>query len=441
MENMENKPMNKRNWFLIVLFGLVGQLCWAVENSTFAAYALELTGDSGVITLMTSFSGAFTVFASFIGGTCSDRLGKRQKIITIGMLLWGIFTILFGFADFIPKDAKNMAFIAFYVVSMDSIMSFWGSFGFTGGFQPWTTDVSNKTNRGTVATIVSACSIVANIIIQGLQGTIVELTGSFMPIFAFVGGVVLICGIVAIFLIKDDKDLQPSKTHPKFWGQFAQQFNFKEIFKIKDMLLLLLTLSIYTCGFNVYMSYATNYLWYGFPDYAGIELSKGNGSIIMGIGMLAATGLSFLFVKPTNKGKAPLVTLVSIIISIGGCIWLNFAKSVVTVTIALIIACLGYMVNLSALNAWFKNISPENERGGYEGVRQIFYNLFPMIIGPLVAQIIIKNLSYTKEINGVNVEIPSHYLFLAAAAIMLFSFIPLVISMVRAKKDQSIEAK
>ncbi len=186
MENTK-KVLSRKNWFLITMFGLVGQLCWAVENSTFAAYALELTGKSEVITWMTSMSGAFTVLASFIGGTLSDRLGKRQKIITIGMIFWGIFTILFGFADFIPETDKGLMFIPFYVVAMDSIMSFWGSFGFTGGFQPWTTDISDKTNRGTVATIVSACSIVANIIIQGLQGTIVQAFGSFMPIFAFVG--------------------------------------------------------------------------------------------------------------------------------------------------------------------------------------------------------------------------------------------------------------
>jgi len=189
------------------------------------------------------------------------------------------------------------------------------------------------------------------------------------------------------------------------------------------------------------MSYATNYLWYAFPEISGEPLTKGMGSIIMGIGMLAATGLSFLFIKPTNHGKAPLITFISICISIVGCIWLTFAMTITTVTIALIIACLGYMVNLSALNAWFKNLCPENERGGLEGVRQIFYNLFPMIIGPLVAQIIIKTLGTVYDAgDGKTIEMPNNYLFLAAAAFMLVSFIPLVISMVKTKKANEIEA-
>jgi len=299
-------------------------------------------------------------------------------------------------------------------------MSFWGSFGYSGGFNPWTTDISDETNRGTVASIAGACSIVANIIIQGLQGTIVDNFG-FLPIFIAIGSIVLVVGILSIFLMEEDKDTKPSVTHEKFMGQVLQQFKFKELVTNKDLLWVLLTLCVYTCGFNVYMSYSSSYLYYFWPEWSGTMISKGTGSLLLGGGMLGATALSFLFMKPINTGKAKEITFLSICLSIIGCLWLTFAKTEATLVIALIIACLGYMINLSALTAWFKNLCPKEIRGGLEGVRQIFYNMIPMIIGPVIAQIIIKNIS---SLSSEGKEVPNNYLFLVAACIMVLSFIP-----------------
>ena len=207
---MEKKKISSVNWLLIALLSLAGQLTWAIENNTFATYATTVTGKALVVTLMVDFSAAFSMIAAFLSGTLSDRLGRRRKIIYIGFILWGLFTIVFGLADFIPKT--NGVLLGFYLVLMDSVMSFFGAFGYSGAFNAWTTDISDESNRGTVATITSAATIVGNIIIVGLQGMLIEKFG-FLPIFIGMGILICIFGIVSLLLLKDSPDLKPSVTH------------------------------------------------------------------------------------------------------------------------------------------------------------------------------------------------------------------------------------
>ena len=416
------KTIDKKTWLMIWLIAFAGQMSWAIENNTFATYATTITGSALVVTLMVDFSALFTMIAVFIAGTLGDRLGKRRKIISFGLIIWGITTILFGFADFIPKN--NMMLLGFYLVFMDSVMSFFGAIGYSGGYMPWTTDISDASNRGTIATIIAVVTILANIIVQGLQGAIIENFG-FMPIFVVIGVSVIIFGILAYILLRDPENLKPNKTADSFFKQMLQAFDFKETFKDKTLLWVLLVICVYTCGFNIYMSYSTSYLYYYFPEYSGIELSKTNASLIMGGGMLLAAALSFLAMKPINKGKAPKVTLISIVLSVIADIMIALSKNIPMLFIFIMLSALGYMINLEATTAWFKNLAPEGKTGNIEGVRQIFYNLIPMCVGSLLSLIVIKAVKVVRVFDGISIEVPTNAIFLVAGIFTAFSLIPL----------------
>ena len=117
MKGQKKTKISGKNWFLIWFLGFCGQMCWAVENNTFATYALTNTGSADVVTWMVALSALASTVATFIFGTMGDRLGRRKRIINIGFILWGIFTIAFGLADFIPKNPIWM--LCVYVVFMD----------------------------------------------------------------------------------------------------------------------------------------------------------------------------------------------------------------------------------------------------------------------------------------------------------------------------------
>ena len=422
MKGQKKTKISGKNWFRIWFLGFCGQMCWAVENNTFATYALTNTGSADVVTWMVALSALASTVATFIFGTMGDRLGRRKRIINIGFILWGIFTIAFGLADFIPKNPIWM--LCVYVVFMDSVMSFCGSIGYSGGVNPWTTDISDETNRGSVSGALSAMVIVANIVVLGLQGVIVEKFG-FLTLFVVMGGLVLVMGVLSIFLLEDSADLKPSVTKEKFFAQVMEAFDFKETFRNRELLLMMLTLCVYTIGFNIYMSYMTSYLWIYFPVYAGVELSKGSASIIQGVGMLLGVLLSILGVKPINKGKTVSVTFISVIVSVISLIAISFCKSVALMYVLVAMASFGYVLCLLATTAWFKNLCPEDKCGQTEGVKQIFYNLIPMIVGPIIAGSIIKKIDFHTMVDGVSVNSPTNMLFLVAGIATAFTLIPL----------------
>lgn len=432
-------PSNKigvKNWILIWVLGLCGQLCWAIENNTFATYALAKTGNPDVVTMMVGLSATFTTIATFISGNFGDRRGSRKKLICYGFILWGIFTIAFGFADLLPSNPAWL--LATYVILMDCIMSFFGSIGYSGGVNPWTTDISQESNRGSVSAVLSAMVVVANIIILGLQGIIVEKFG-FMPIFVVMGALVMVIGIATIFTLKDSPNLKPSITHKNFWAQLFSAFNFKETFKNKKLLWVLLTMCVYTIGFNIYMSYATSYLWIYFPIYSGVVLSKGSASIIQGVGMLLGVALSVFFIKPINRGKTALITFVSVVVSVVSLIMLSFAKSIPELYVYITLSALGYVMSLLATTAWFKNLCPIDKCGQIEGVKQIFYVMAPMVIGPLIASTIIKSINIVVDVDGVQVITPTNMLFLVAGIFTVLTLIPLFFAAKKPKENKLTE--
>lgn len=48
-----------------------------------------------------------------------------------------------------------------------------------------------------------------------------------------------------------------------------------------------------------------------------------------------------------------------------------------------------------------KNLYPQEQRGQFEGIKQIFFVCIPMIAGPAIAAPIINRLGVEREINGV----------------------------------------
>jgi MFS family permease len=95
---MAKKEFSKQNWFILVLFGLIGQIAWSVENMYFNLFVFDTIAprlDS--ITLMVQLSGIVATVVTLIAGTLSDKVGNRSKFISIGYIIWGISVALFGF--------------------------------------------------------------------------------------------------------------------------------------------------------------------------------------------------------------------------------------------------------------------------------------------------------------------------------------------------------
>ena len=82
---MSNQKFSRLNWTILLLFGLIGQIAWSVENMYFNLFVYDTVAkDLNAVTLMVQLSGITATVVTLIAGTLSDRQGSRKNY-----LCWG----------------------------------------------------------------------------------------------------------------------------------------------------------------------------------------------------------------------------------------------------------------------------------------------------------------------------------------------------------------
>ncbi|MEG1805732.1 MAG: MFS transporter [Clostridia bacterium] len=430
-KNVKSK-ITARNLMILWLVGFVGQLCWNVENQWFNTFVYaKISPDPSIIAWMTAVSAAMTTISTFVFGTMSDRIGKRRPFIFFGYIFWGLFTIAYGATEFLPKDPIILACIM--VVAMDAVMSFFGSMGNDSGFNSWTTDISNEHNRGQLGGILAVQPVLATIIGTVISGMIIEHFGYF-AFFIIIGIFVSVVGALGYFLMREAPALRPVRDENGFWHQFISVFNFKNFLKNKELFYVFFVVTAYFICFNIYFVHIGNYFIYT------LGYSEGDAGLIQGVGLLIAVLSTIPATRFINNGKHHLVVITSIIVTIMGLLVLGFTKeNLILIEIGIILVGAGYVLILQTTTAWVKNLYPENQRGQYEGIRILFFVLFPMIIGPAIASPIITRWGKEIIVNGIPGASPTGELFFFAAAFTIFTFIPLYFAMREKKRNLALK--
>ena len=132
---MNERAFGKERWRILLLFGLVGQIAWAVENMYFNLFVFETVApDLGTVTLMVQLSGVAATVTTLVAGTLSDKLGNRRSFISWGYIIWGVTVALFGMlstdlvATLTGTDAaRALGITLVLVVVADCVMTVFGS--------------------------------------------------------------------------------------------------------------------------------------------------------------------------------------------------------------------------------------------------------------------------------------------------------------------------
>ena len=150
----------------------------------------------------------------------------------------------------------------------------------------------------------------------------------------------------------------------------------------------------------------------------------------VGIIMLVASIVSVIVSVAMDKNGKKNFYYPTITAGIVGCIIVYCAKFFVdknetAVTVILIIGgilIIGVSLIMAGLfTASYRDYIPQGKEGLFQGCRMVMYVLIPMIIGPIVAQFIIN--SFNKGVSADSIVYPME-LFIGAAIIMIFAFIP-----------------
>lgn len=434
---MKKNAYGKEFWLIIWTMGIAGQLCWNMENQWFNTFVYEkIAKDPTIISWMVAVSATATAISTFVTGTMVDRKGRRKNAVAIGYIMWGVFTILYGCTEFIARGVQsngaNLLLTAgIAVVTADAVMSFFGSMGNDSGFNAWMNDHMDDGNRGQIGAALATQPIIGTIAGTVVGGMLVGSENNYMRLFVTMGGFVILCGILALFTMKDAKDLKPYKDG-SFWHQFASVFNFKKYFKLKELVWVNFTLAAYFIAFNMYFTHLGNYMIYylGFtPDFMGY---------IEGLGLVLAMLFVFPATKMINEGKHIPIAFASVVCNIIGLLILglfvrpsNINPGTIfnwTMLVGVFFIGVGYVVFLQTISVWAKGLYPQESKGQFEGIRILFFVLIPMIIAPLISNPIIKASGEITNSYGLTEYLPTEVLFLVAAGISLITFIPLYFS-------------
>ena len=429
------EKFSRKNWFLLLLFGTIGQIAWSVENMFFNAFVYDDVAKSlDTVTLMVQLSGVAATVVTLIAGTLSDKLGNRRSFISFGYTIWGFTVALFGClapanisAVFgLPLD-KAVEVALVLVVVGDCVMTVFGSTANDAAFNAWVTDNTKPSYRGQIESILSILPLIALLIVAGGFGIIKGLVGGYQNVFIGLGVLISICGIVGIFLFKDSPDITKSGSFRDIIYGFRPSV-------IKGHLTFyatLLSVAIFGITFQIFMPYLIIFMskCLGFSD---IEYSA-----VFAIAILVGAAVNVYLGKLSDKmSKTKLLYVASIVTSIG-LFGMYFASKINSHTPLLIFFGIGGFVMIcgnifsSALNgAILRDNTPEGAVGKMQGIRMVAGVLIPMIAGPAIGNAI--NKTSGEMLEGADAMtsayLPAGEIFLAGAifALLALAVIPLI---------------
>ncbi|HIU36170.1 MAG TPA: MFS transporter [Candidatus Fimenecus excrementigallinarum] len=442
----KTEKLGGRIWFNIILFGLVGQLAWAVENMFFNTFlynsiykgATQSAVDGSIdvmsaINLMVAASAATAVVATFLAGTLSDKLGRRKAFICAGYILWGLVTASFGAISRdntaalfgLTDEVRILTVTVSIVIVMDCVMTVMGSVGNDAAFNSWVTDVSSARNRATVESVLSLLPIFGTVAIMGLSGAVGGI--GYDLFFYILGGLVLLCGVVGLFTLRDKA--QMVKTQGNYFQNLIYGFRPRVIRENKRLYLAFCAACISSTAFQVFFPYIFIYL----GNVLNFSLDSVLASLTPGLLAAAAAAIVAVVVLLVCMGRLmdrfgkEKFVWISILLYAAGLVAAGFAKSAAVLLVCAVPALGGWALLSIAVNASVRDFMPADKVGAFQGIRMLFFVLVPMVVGPYIGNLVcrVSEVTYTNEY-GVVTSAPGNVMFYAAAAVAVFVFVPIL---------------
>ena len=427
----KQKTSGLRMWLLIWGLGLAAQMCWNIENQWFNTFVYAKIGKNpSIITGMLICSAAATSFSTFFFGTWSDRSGKRRHFMSYGYILWGIFTIVFGLTEFLPKEMYVLAGLS--VVLADTVMSFFGSMANDASYNAWTNDIMTDANRGQIGAALATQPVLGTILGTVVGGFLVGEHDNYMRLFLVMGGAIIVFGILTLFILNEGDDVEPS-VRGTFWHQFGEVFNFKALFARRELFWVHVCIAVFFIGFNIYFAYMGNYIIYylGFSaDQMGVI-----EAVPLVLAMLSAIPVGMLL----NRDKHVPVVIAAILINFAG-LWIlrpltpamvDTSKLINPVLLlGIFVVGVGYVAFLQAMKVWAKQLYPADSRGQFEGIWVLFFVLIPMIGGSIGGEAVVRasGETFVDAVSGQTQFIPNGNIFLWGSVVILLSLIPALLA-------------
>lgn len=450
--------LSARVWFNLCVFGFIGQVAWNLENMYFNTFLYNTVYEKGAVAqglssmkaiqLMVALSALTAVLTTFIMGNLSDKINKRKVFISVGYIIWGITVLIFGFitkdniATIFGLDKADLASVvtatSVTVIVMDCVMTFMGSTSNDSAFNAWVTDITTTHNRATVESVLAILPVAAMGAVIVFAGFIESI--GYKTFFFVIGAMVIIAGVLGLFTLTDSGS--GVKKNENYFKELFYGFRPSVVKENSKLYIALTTICIYSIAIQVWFPYLLIYLEHHLNFNIENLMQYLNLPVILiaVVGIAAVVALLIFGGKLIDKkGKDKLVFVVAALFVVG-LVAVSFAEKISVFFVCAVPMLLGYAFLGIMLNATIRDYTPEDKVGLFQGVRMIFFVLIPMVVGPAIGDLVCslsESGQYVNEVGEAAYE-PCPAMFVAAAVVAAFMFIPLIILK---KKGFAVEEK
>ncbi len=409
------KRLRRKFWTALVIFSLMGQVAWVVENMYFNVFIYKMFHASAAdISLMVGASSVAATLTTIFMGALTDYLGRRKGFISGGYIVWGVSILAFALlrVDLLTPLAGNALQAASLgitlVIILDCVMTFLGSSANDASFNAWVTDWGDSSNRGKIEGINSMMPLLAILaVFGGFSVFDLDKAESWTAIFLIIGGAVILIGLSGFFLI-DEKGKKPEET-VGFRENLFYSFRLSTVRENPLLYTVIGAFAVFGISINIFMPYLILYY----------EKTLGMTNYVMVMApaiVLAAIATAFYGKLYDLLGfKSSVVP--SVFLLMAGYILLYTGTHSVVVFLGSLLMMTGYLTGMAVFGAMIRSHIPKAKAGQFQGIRIIGQVLVPGIIGPAIGAAVLHDAEQILNSDGTTSFLPNRNIYAAAFAV------------------------
>jgi len=412
-------PVGARTWTVVIVLGLVGQLAWTVENMYLNVFVYDtITTDPTVIAILVAASATAATLATMLVGAWSDRVRRRRPFIAVGYILWGVTTASFGLVqpEHTATAAQAVGLAVAAIIVLDCVMSFFGSGANDAAFQGWVTDTTSTGNRGRVDGVLAIMPLMGMLIVFGALDGLTQ-AGQWQLFFGIVGAATAVVGVIAWFFVRDAPDIRPQSEG--YLRAVVYGLRPSTMRRHPRLYVILIAWAIIGTSTQVFIPYLIIYI----QRFLRID----GYAIVLASVLILASLLSVLGGRVIDRVGKLRAVLPATAVMVAGLAGMFFARDMLSVIAFGTIMMAGFMLSTAALAASVRDATPEGRAGTVQGLRMIFAILIPMVAGPFLGAAVIVGANETYTDLGIVKQVPTPWIFVAAAIVAVFVVVPMTI--------------
>ena len=413
--------LDKKFWIAMLVFGLMGQVAWVVENMYFNVFIYKMfNATASEISAMVMASAVVAALTTIIMGAVSDKVGKRKAFMSVGYIIWGISIISFAYIKSVTMT-----------IVMDCVMTFFGSTANDAAYNAWLTDKGDETNRGRIEGFNSMMPLVAILVVfGGFMSFNLDTHKAWTTIYYIIGIATTLIGILGLFIIEDAPNL---KKEEKSYGEtLIYSFRPKVIKENTNLYSVLTAFAVFGISIQIFMPYLIIY----YEKTLGIT----NYVLIMAPAIIAAAVVTALYGKVYDNYGFNFSIRIPVAMLALGCFMLYIGREILPVFVGSLFMMSGYLTGMSVFGAKIRDLIPENRAGQFQGVRIIGQVFVPGLIGPAIGAVVLKNAELITNSDGTTSFLPNANIW--KAAIFVLAVLVIVLMLIKRHfADSKVDCK